>query len=123
LLDRPEFAVLTTVEADGSAQSSVMWAGRDGDEIVMATKASRRKVRNIRRDPRVTVLLYDRAKPTRYVEIRGAATVDDSAAGARALVNVLASRYTGAEHQVDDPAQEAERVVLRIRPVRVIVQG
>ncbi|MEU8052810.1 TIGR03618 family F420-dependent PPOX class oxidoreductase [Micromonospora haikouensis] len=117
LLDRPEFAVLSTTEPDGRAQLSVMWVGRDGDHLVMATKDGRRKVRNIRRDPRVTVLVYDRARPTRYVEIRGRATVTDE--DAHALIDELARSYTGAAHVTGTPEQEAGRVVLRITPDRV----
>ncbi|GIF20589.1 PPOX class probable F420-dependent enzyme [Actinoplanes tereljensis] len=116
LVDGPEFAVLSTSEPDGSAQLSVMWVGRDGDELLMATKGARRKVRNIRRDPRVTVLLYDRGRPTRYAEIRGTARVTDE--DARALVDRLARSYTGADHLVDD--QESDRVVLRITAERVL---
>uniref|UniRef100_UPI002740F922 PPOX class F420-dependent oxidoreductase n=1 Tax=Actinoplanes sp. RD1 TaxID=3064538 RepID=UPI002740F922 len=116
-------AVLSTLRADGSAQLSVMWAGRDGDEIVMATKGSRRKVRNIRRDPRVTVLLHDRTTPARYVEIRGTATVTGDAAAARVLADELAHRYTGAAHETGSPGQEADRVVVRIRPERIHVSA
>ncbi|XVV08672.1 TIGR03618 family F420-dependent PPOX class oxidoreductase [Actinoplanes sp. CA-131856] len=120
LIDRPEFAVLATAEPDGSSQLSVMWVGRDGDNLVMATKDGRRKVRNIRRDSRVTVLVYDRQRPTRYVEIRGRATVVGE--GGAALVNELARRYTGRDHVIGDPAEEADRVVLRIVPDRVVDQ-
>ncbi|HWS31391.1 MAG TPA: PPOX class F420-dependent oxidoreductase, partial [Actinoplanes sp.] len=118
LIDRPEFAVLSTVQPDGSAQLSVMWVGRDGDELVMATKAGRRKVRNIERDPRVTVLLYDRARPARYAEIRGTARVTGE--DAHALVDGLARRYTGAVHERGGEQEEAARVVLRITPERVL---
>ncbi|GAA1611100.1 PPOX class F420-dependent oxidoreductase [Actinoplanes couchii] len=118
LLDRPEFAVLSTVQPDGSAQLSVMWAGRDGDELVMATKAGRRKVRNIERDPRVTVLVYDRARPARYAEIRGTARITGE--DAHTLVDELARRYTGVPHQRGADREEATRVVLRITPERVL---
>lgn len=94
-----------------------MWVARDGDDLVMATKSGRRKVRNIGRDPRVTVLLHDRVRPARYAEIRGLARVTSE--DAHALVDELARRYTGAAHVVTDPAQEADRVVLRITPCRV----
>ncbi|SDT59933.1 PPOX class F420-dependent oxidoreductase [Actinoplanes derwentensis] len=121
LIDRPEFAVLSTVQPDGSAQLSMMWAGRDGNEIVMATKAGRRKVRNIERDPRVTVLLYDRARPARYAEIRGTARITGE--DAHALVDELARRYTGSAHQRGGEREEAARVVLRITPERVLFQA
>ncbi|GAA2524792.1 TIGR03618 family F420-dependent PPOX class oxidoreductase [Winogradskya humida] len=118
LLDRPEFAVLSTTEPNGVAQLSVMWVGRDGDELVMATKGGRRKAANIRRDPRVTVLIYDRDRPTRYVEIRGTARVTDE--DASSLVDTLAQRYTRKDHVRGDAAEEADRVVLRITPSRVV---
>ncbi|WP_430785042.1 PPOX class F420-dependent oxidoreductase [Actinoplanes sp. G11-F43] len=121
LIDRPEFAVLSTVEPDGRVQSSVMWVRRDGDELVMATKAGRRKVRNIERDPRVTVLLYDRRRPARYAEIRGTARVTGE--DAHALVDELARNYTGAAHERGDRSVESARVVLRITPERVLYVG
>ncbi|BBH67255.1 hypothetical protein ACTI_39400 [Actinoplanes sp. OR16] len=118
LIDRPEFGVLSTAEPDGSAQLSVMWVGRDGDDLVMATRTGRRKVRNIARDPRVTVLFHDRRKPARYAEVRGTARVTGE--DAHALVDELARRYTGAAHVVTDPAAEADRVVVRITPSKVL---
>ncbi|MFC4068914.1 PPOX class F420-dependent oxidoreductase [Actinoplanes subglobosus] len=118
LVDRPEFAVLSTLDPDGTARLSVMWVGRDGDDLLMATKSGRRKVRNIERDPRVTVLLYDRARPARYTEIRGTARVTDE--DAHTLVDELARRYTGAAHERGDEREEAARVVLRITPDRVL---
>jgi PPOX class probable F420-dependent enzyme len=121
LIDRPEFAVLSTVDPDGSAQLSVMWVGRDGDDLVMATRTGRRKVRNIERDPRVTVLIHDRRRPARYAEIRGVARVTGE--DAYALVNELARRYTGADHVIADPARDTGRVVLRITPSTVRYRG
>ncbi|MEV7093685.1 pyridoxamine 5'-phosphate oxidase family protein [Amycolatopsis sp. NPDC051045] len=59
LFERPFNAVLTTVNPDGSPQTSMVWASREGDEIVMGMEGGRPKVRNIRNDPRVTVLIED----------------------------------------------------------------
>ncbi|WP_433829806.1 TIGR03618 family F420-dependent PPOX class oxidoreductase [Actinoplanes sp. CA-015351] len=118
LIERPEFAVLSTTEPDGRAQLSVMWAALDGNDLVMTTKAGRRKVRNIERDPRVTVLIHDRQRPTSYAEIRGVARI--TAGDPAGLVHQLARRYTGADHVIPDPAQEAGRVILRITPEKVL---
>ncbi|MBL7253148.1 TIGR03618 family F420-dependent PPOX class oxidoreductase [Paractinoplanes lichenicola] len=118
LLDRPEFGVLTTLDPDGTAHSTVMWVGREGDELVLASKDGRRQVRNLRRDSRATVLVYDRAKPTRYAEIQGAASVHDE--GGRELVDRLARRYVGADHEVGTEAEENGRVLIRIVPERVL---
>ena len=58
LLDEPNHAVLGTVNRDGSPQTSVVWVGRDGDDVLISTAAGRRKDRNMRRDPRVSLLVH-----------------------------------------------------------------
>lgn len=122
LIDRPEFAVLSTANADGSHHLCVMWVGRDGDELVMATKARRRQAVNLRARPQASVLLYARDRPTRYAEIRGTATVEPH--GGAELIDRLARAYTGAErHDTTGSPDDAERVVIRLVPERVRVHG
>ncbi|MFF0477151.1 pyridoxamine 5'-phosphate oxidase family protein [Streptomyces sp. NPDC004284] len=53
LLDAPHPAVLSTLNPEGSPQSSVVWVSRDGGELLISTEQGRRKERNILRDPRV----------------------------------------------------------------------
>jgi PPOX class probable F420-dependent enzyme len=93
LLDRPTFAVLTTINPDGSPQGSVIWAKRDGEEIVFSTIRGRRKTRNLERDPRVSVVAFDPDDPYRYVEVRG--TVAITEAGGDALIDELCRAYQG----------------------------
>ena len=57
VLESSALAHLVTLEPDGRPQVSVVWVGLEGDEIVAAHLAERRKVRNMRRDPRVTLSL------------------------------------------------------------------
>ena len=52
LLDGRHFAVLATINPDGGPQTSAMWVGRDGDDVLFSTVAGRRKHRNLERDPR-----------------------------------------------------------------------
>src|SRR3954453_12585353 len=49
---------LSTINADGSPQVSVIWLGLDGDDLVTAHMGRPLKIRNIKRDPRV-VLSFD----------------------------------------------------------------
>src|SRR6516165_7748940 len=79
LLDARAFAVLSTINPDGSPPSSVIWATYDGDEVVFSTILGRRKTRNMERDPRVSLCVYDRADPYRYVEVRVGPVVDAQA--------------------------------------------
>ena len=48
LIDAPEFAVLSTANPDGSHHLCVMWVGRDGDDLLMATRKARPQHRNLR---------------------------------------------------------------------------
>ena len=71
LLDGRNYAVLATVNPDGSPQTSVLWVGRDGSDLLFSTVAGRVKHRNMTRDPRVSVTVIDSADPENYVELRG----------------------------------------------------
>jgi PPOX class probable F420-dependent enzyme len=120
ILDAPNSGVLATLNPDGSPQTSVVWVGRDGDDLVISSAAGRRKERNLRRDPRVSFCVYDRNEPEQYVEVRGLATVSEDEG--RRLAVALAEKYegpgAGAEFLQLPP--EIIRVVIRIAPQRVI---
>jgi PPOX class probable F420-dependent enzyme len=115
LVDGKNYATLATINADGGPQSSAMWVGRDGDELLFSTVAGRLKDRNMRRDPRVSVTIMDRADPERYTEIRGRATI--TAEGGRELDNALSWKYDGKDAGEDAPG--AVRVVVRVAADKV----
>jgi len=115
LSDKPTHVVLTTLNPDGSAQSSVVWVRRDGDDLLMSTIRGRLKTRNMERDPRVTVCGYDPNDPFQYVEVRGTVTVVDK--GGDALIDELNRKYTGGPWTVR-PGEV--RVVVRLTPTRVV---
>ncbi|GAB2575223.1 PPOX class F420-dependent oxidoreductase [Streptomyces capparidis] len=120
LLDEPIPAVLATVNPDGSPQTSVVWVCRDGDDLLISTAAGRRKERNVHRDPRVSLTVYDPADPLRYAEIRGRATVAEDTG--RRLAVRLAEEYEGegAGREYLELPPEVVRVVLRVTPERVV---
>lgn len=113
LFDGPNFAVLSTIGRDGSPHSSVVWVEREVDHLLLATVQGRQKERDIRRDPRVSVTVYDPARPYHYVEVRGLATVEFT--DADALNDRLARKYTGEDFKYHRPGQV--RVAVRIEPV------
>ncbi|MGC0419768.1 PPOX class F420-dependent oxidoreductase [Embleya sp. AB8] len=119
LLDAPHSAVLATINKDGSPQTSVVWVGRDGDDVLISSQAGRLKDRNLRRDPRASLTVYDPADPEVYVEIRGTATITDDTD--RELAVALAEKYEGAgagEEYLALPP-ESVRIVIRITPTRL----
>ena len=50
-----EVATVATINPDGRPHVTCAWVGLDGDEIVIGTLMDQRKLRNLRRDPRVTL--------------------------------------------------------------------
>jgi PPOX class probable F420-dependent enzyme len=120
LLDDPVPAVLGTVNPDGSPQTSVVWVGRDGNDLLVSTAAGRRKERNVRRDSRVSLTMYDTADPLRYVEVRGVATVAEDVG--RELAVRLAEQYEGpgAGREYLELPPDVVRVAIRISPVRIV---
>ncbi|MFE5548251.1 PPOX class F420-dependent oxidoreductase [Streptomyces sp. NPDC056534] len=120
LLDAPHMAVLATLQPDGSPQSSVVWVSRDGGELLISTTESRRKARNMLRDPRVGLTVFDPADPELYVEIRGTATVTEDTG--RAVAVRIAEEYLGpggGKEYAEAPADQV-RVVVRITPTRIL---
>jgi PPOX class probable F420-dependent enzyme len=125
LLECPPVAALTTLMPDGAPQTSVVWCDRDGDVVRVNTMRGFAKERNMRRDPRVTLLCYDPREPLRSVEVRGLVE-SMSEEGALAHLDSIASRYMGRPvHYFGDcvPAAVGATevpVLCRIRPVRIV---
>ncbi|MFD3917406.1 PPOX class F420-dependent oxidoreductase [Streptomyces sp. NPDC058595] len=119
ILDGRNPAVLCTVNPDGGPQSSVVWVGTDGDDLVVSSQAGRRKVTNLAGEPRVSLSVYDLADPERYVEVRGTATVSEDI-GRRTAV-ALAEKYEGpgAGQEYLDLPPDVVRVTIRITPERL----
>jgi PPOX class probable F420-dependent enzyme len=120
LLDAPQYAVLATIEADGSPQLSVVWAARDGDDVLVSTIEGRRKHTNLVRDPRCALLVLDGADPDRFAEVRGSARI--TRAGGRELIDRLAHEYDGVDRFTGDDDTDRVRVVVRIAAEHVVVR-
>jgi len=71
LVDRPNFAHLSTLLPDGSPQSTPVWIGREGERLVICTSDGSLKGRNTQRDPRVALSIVDFENPYEEVQIRG----------------------------------------------------
>ncbi len=90
----PPVASLSTIGPDGYPQTSVVWCDFDGACVRVNTMRGFAKERNMRRDPRVTLLCYDPRQPRRYLEVRGL-VVEMTEVGAVAHLDALASTYAG----------------------------
>jgi PPOX class probable F420-dependent enzyme len=115
LVDGRNYAVLATLNEDGSPQTSVVWVTRDGDDLLFSTLLDRAKERNLRRDPRASASIWSDEDAEVYAEVRGTVTITEDTD--RALVNALSHKYEGRDFPADAPG--AVRVVLRLTPTRV----
>ncbi|ALV36375.1 MULTISPECIES: PPOX class F420-dependent oxidoreductase [Streptomyces] len=116
LLDGKNFASVATLGPDGAPHNSVVWIKREGDTVLFSSTAGRQKVRNLRRDPRVSLTVFDLADPYTSVEIRGTAEIlpDEG----KRLPHDLSHKYLG----IDPPAEKDDevRVILRVTPRRIV---
>ncbi|KMO83595.1 PPOX class F420-dependent enzyme [Mycolicibacterium chubuense] len=88
LIGRGADATLVTLNPDGSPQVSLVWVALqstpDGDELVMAHLSEHKKIRNVRRDPRVAVTIVAPEGPTAvmrpYLSITGTARIVEGGA-------------------------------------------
>jgi PPOX class probable F420-dependent enzyme len=110
LVDGRNYAVMATVNPDGSPQTSVVWVGRDGDDLLFSTVEGRVKHRNMLRDPRVSVTVIDSADPENYAELRGRVSMTPDVG--RRLYTQLSWKYEGEDPDPDRPG--AVRVVVRM---------
>jgi len=115
LIDGLNFASIATINPDGSPQTSVVWFTRGGDDLLFSTVIGRRKELNLRRDPRVSVTIFDQQQPYSYIEVRGSVTLDSE--GGRELIDALSNKYLDKDYGVEP--EDNVRVVIRLTPRKV----
>jgi len=94
LIHGPRVAALTTLMPDGSPQTTPVWCNFDGTHVLVNTMLGFRKERNMRANPRVTLLCYDPRQPLRSLEVRGL-VVEMTEEGAMEHLDGLTEQYTG----------------------------
>ncbi|MGZ5313257.1 MAG: PPOX class F420-dependent oxidoreductase [Solirubrobacterales bacterium] len=121
LLESDALVHFATLNPDGGPQVTMIWIGLDGDEIVSAHLFANQKVKNVQRDPRVSLSVEGTGTADnglrRYLWIRGQARVQEG--GAPELLQHLAHTYLGPEvvfPPMDDPPPG---FVIRTKPERI----
>ena len=114
------FGVISTLAADGHPRTHVMWVDADADHLLINTEVHRAKHRDVVRDPRVTVTVWDAENPYRFAEVRGRVVERITGPEARAHIDACAQRYLGRDYPGDI---SSERVLLRIAPERTFCNG
>jgi PPOX class probable F420-dependent enzyme len=110
LLDRPNFAHLSTLMSDGSPQSAPVWIAREGDRILIGTGEGSLKARNTRRDPRVALSVVDMEDPYSEAQLRGR-VVGRRPDGDFKGMDAISHKYTGAPFPFRNPEGRVVLVV------------
>ena len=120
LVDARLIAILSTLEPDGSIHSVPLWYADGGDAIVFATGSRSRKVRNLLRDPRATVVLHD-SRPGMEIcgaSLRGRVELVQGDAAPPLIEQVHRRSLTDAGHSLPEVVEflAFDDVVLRFLP-------
>lgn len=116
LLEQPNYAVISTLNRDGSIHNTIVWISAEGDQVAVNSAIGRLWPTNLQRDPRVTVIVYEAGNPYNFVEIRG--TAAGSTEGADEHIDALAKKYTGEdEYPYRRPGEQ--RIKFMIEPTHV----
>ena len=116
ILESDALAHLVTINPDGTPQVSCVWVGLEGDEVAFASLGPRRKLDNIRRDPRVTLSLEGTTVSAlglkEYLVIYGRARIEQG--GGPELLQRLAHVYLGPDVKFPPMEDPPPGVVVRI---------
>ncbi len=121
VLEGPALAHLVTLNRDGSPQVTIVWVGLEQGEIVSGHLFEHQKVRNVRRDPRVTLSLeagtHNEGGLAEYLVVHGRARITEG--GAAELLQRLAHVYLGPDVTFPTIADPPPGYVMRIEPERL----
>jgi PPOX class probable F420-dependent enzyme len=106
------FAAVATLNEEGAPQTSIVWVDTDGEHVIFNTTNARAKGRHLKRDPRLSVTVFDRNDPYRYFEVEGVAELQLD--GADDHIHELSRKYWG-----EDFHTPSNRVIVKVKPQRI----
>ena len=114
-------AHVATIGPKGEPQSSPVWFDWVEEQLIVSFYDSSQKMRNVKRDPRVSVSIVDPDDAYKYVEIRGVAVsfVPDTDL---AFMNQMAKKYLGLDEYPWHEEGQVE-VIVTIDPARITGMG
>ena len=108
---------LATLMEDGSPHVAPVWVDIDGNTILINTAVGRVKEKNLKRDKRVALSIFDHQNPYHMVSIRGIVT-DITTQGADAHIDKLAKKYFGLDKYPYHSPDE-KRIIVKIKPEKI----
>ena len=121
LLESDAVAQVVTINEDGAPQVTFAWVGIEADEIVLATIPDQRKLRNLRRDPRIALSIPSTTTNEwgllEYLVVYGTARVEEG--GAPEMLQRLAHVYLGPDVVFPNMPDPPPGFITRITPQRL----
>ncbi|HEU4341779.1 MAG TPA: PPOX class F420-dependent oxidoreductase [Candidatus Binatia bacterium] len=121
LFQKKAFCSLATLMPDGHPQVTPVWCDLEGSNIRINSAKGRVKDRNMRRNKKVAISVFDPDNPYRHLAVQGE-VVDITEQGADAHIDALAKKYLGKDKYPFRQPGEV-RVIYKIRPDRVSYSG
>ena len=115
------FAFIATVNKDGSPQVTPVWIDTDGKNILVNVATSRQKLRNVKRDPRVAISIFDMTNPYKAIFVKGKVTSIQQGPEAESHIDKMAKKYIGQDIYPYRTSTE-QRVLLIVEPQKVTVR-
>jgi PPOX class probable F420-dependent enzyme len=115
-------AKLATTGPDGQPHVMSVWFVLDGEELVFTTSGDSVKGRNLRRNPRATIVVDEEVSPHAFVHIRGHVTLSEDLEELLRFATAIGGRYMGADRADEFGRRNAVpgEVLVRLEPERVI---
>ncbi|HEY3522478.1 MAG TPA: TIGR03618 family F420-dependent PPOX class oxidoreductase [Candidatus Limnocylindrales bacterium] len=111
-LAAPRFATIATLDADGSPHQAVIWYALEGDSLLVNSRAERHWPRNLDRDGRVAVAVYDSHEPYHFVGLKGRAERIRDGDAALEDIYGLARRFGRSPDRYQGQARVTYRLVI-----------
>jgi PPOX class probable F420-dependent enzyme len=119
LLAQPNFAVISTLNPDGSILSNVVWVGTENGSLAVNSAVGRKWPTNLERDPRTSVAVINSENPYSFVEVRGSAK--GTLEGADEQIDALAKKYLGQDkYPYRQPGEQRIKYLITPEHVRLV---
>jgi PPOX class probable F420-dependent enzyme len=117
-------AKVATTMTSGEPHVMPVWFVLDGDELVFMTGAASVKGRNLRRDPRIALVVDEDVAPYAFVHIRGRVSISEDMDELRRFATEIGGRYMGTERAQEFGQRNAVpgELLVRVTPERIIAE-
>ena len=125
LMETTRTGKLATVRKDGRPHVVPIWFTMDGDDLIFNTWHDRVKVRNMRRDNRVSICVDEETPPFSFVVIEGIAEITDPSPEENLKwATEIGGRYMGADRAEEYGKRNGVKgeLLVRVKPTKIIAQ-